>query len=130
MTDTPGHASPVRTTVRLLASGRRHARATVAIDLGEPALIGHYPGFAIFPGVCVLEYLHRSFLAAGFIDGNVELRKIKAVRFIAPVFPGDVLTIDVEVWREGEQWVCVATADTDRGPVASADLRYETGAGK
>jgi len=49
------------------------------------------------------------------------------VRFVGPVFAGDVLTIDVDVRRQGAQWIAAATARSVRGPVASADLRYTEG---
>ena len=39
------------------------ARAEVRIDPSEPVFAGHYPDFPIFPGVCVVECVHRSALA-------------------------------------------------------------------
>lgn len=125
MTDQPqGTASPVRAPLRVLSAGPAYVRTTVTVGADEPAFAGHYPGLAIYPGACVLEYLHRSFLSGGFAEEPLELRKLRAVRFTGPVFPGDVLTIDVDVRRDGEQWLCAATASSHRGQVATAELRY------
>lgn len=121
------YASPVRAPLRVVSAGPAKVRATVTVDADEPAFAGHYPGFAIFPGACVLEYLHRATLAGDFGDEQWELLKMKTVRFVGPVFAGDVLTIDVDVRRQGAQWIAAATARSVRGPVASADLRYTEG---
>jgi 3-hydroxyacyl-[acyl-carrier-protein] dehydratase len=64
---------------------------------------GHYPGSPITPGVLLCESvfqagaLHLSRLLAqeGLPPGVPLLVKISDVRFRSPVFPGDVVTIEV-----------------------------------
>jgi 3-hydroxyacyl-[acyl-carrier-protein] dehydratase len=64
---------------------------------------GHYPGAPITPGVLLCEsvfqagalHLARSLAAKGAPPGVPLLVKISDVRFRCPVYPGDVVTIEV-----------------------------------
>src|SRR4051794_10157168 len=115
--------TPVGGTPSITGGGSSYARTTVLVSADEPAFAGHYPGFPVFPGACVLEYIHRSVLAVGpqFGQPSVELVAVKSVRFLRPVFAGDMLSIEIDLCREGEHWSCVATASTERGRVVQAN---------
>jgi 3-hydroxyacyl-[acyl-carrier-protein] dehydratase len=64
---------------------------------------GHYPGAPITPGVLLCEsvfqagalHLARSLAKKGVPAGVPLLVKISDVRFRSPVYPGDVVTIEV-----------------------------------
>jgi 3-hydroxyacyl-[acyl-carrier-protein] dehydratase len=101
------------------------ATATVRIADDEPVLAGHYPQFPILPGVCVVECVHRGArLTAPAQAGRLALAAMESVRLLAPVFPGDTLTIALD-WRgEGLSWWCTGRAGTDRGDAAVVRLRY------
>ncbi|MCX4693194.1 3-hydroxyacyl-ACP dehydratase FabZ family protein [Streptomyces sp. NBC_01408] len=103
-------------------------RTTVHVAADERVFPGHYPGFPIFPGVCVVELVHRSAVATAPTAGaGVVLRAIESTRFLSPVFPGDDLTIDLKWSRRGEHWRCDAVAGTDRGRSATVRLRFTEG---
>ncbi|MFH1956884.1 MAG: UDP-3-O-acyl-N-acetylglucosamine deacetylase [bacterium] len=65
---------------------------------------GHFPGYPIFPGVLIAEALAQT--ACVLILSKPELKGklpffmgIESVKFRRPVFPGDTLTLDIEVLR-------------------------------
>ncbi|MFB6957509.1 3-hydroxyacyl-ACP dehydratase FabZ family protein [Streptomyces sp. NPDC056309] len=101
------------------------AVATVAIDRTEPVFAGHYPDFPIFPGVCIVECVQRGALAVAERSGMPEPRLIavESTRFLGAVYPGDLLTVRLEL-RDHEGGVrCQARASTERGDAASVRLR-------
>ncbi|MEE1809628.1 3-hydroxyacyl-ACP dehydratase FabZ family protein [Streptomyces sp. BE133] len=104
--------------------GRTSTRFTVAAD--EAVLPGHYPGFPIFPGVCLVEYVHLSVLATAPAEEPApELVAVEATRFTGPVYPGDELAADID-WKpvDGMAWQCRAKIRSGRGDAASVRLRY------
>lgn len=107
-------------------AGRTSTRFTVAVD--ETVLPGHYPGFPIFPGVCLVEYVHQSVLAtAPAEEPGPELVAVESTRFTGPVYPGDELTADID-WKPVDgAWQCRAKIRSGRGDAASVRLRYRRG---
>ncbi|MGY0070582.1 3-hydroxyacyl-ACP dehydratase FabZ family protein [Streptomyces sp. QTS137] len=104
--------------------GSTSTRFTVSAD--ETVLPGHYPGFPIFPGVCLVEYVHLSVLAtAPAEEPEPELVAVESTRFTGPVYPGDELTADIG-WKpvDGGAWQCRAKIRSGRGDAASVRLRY------
>jgi len=108
----------------------RHADGVTAIYVVDPAelvLIGHFPGFPIFPGVCLIECAHQAALLA--LSGNVTLAAVERARFFAPVFPGDEITARVAVAGH----TCRAELSVRRGAdghgedAALIRLRYREG---
>ncbi|MDQ0795503.1 hypothetical protein [Streptomyces sp. B1I3] len=109
-------------------TGKWSARYSVAVGAGEPVFAGHYPDFAIFPGVCVLECVRAAAEASvpPAADG-VRFAAVESCRFLAAVHPGDVLDIEL-VWEpRGADWRCTAKVATGRGPAASVRCRYRCG---
>ncbi|WP_395297035.1 3-hydroxyacyl-ACP dehydratase FabZ family protein [Kitasatospora hibisci] len=127
----PGPISPVVAGVEVVrppatgAEGRTSAATAVAVTADEPVLPGHYPGFPIFPGVCVIESVRLSALAAPPPGvGALALAGVETARFLSPVFPGDELAVELE-WREvAEGWRCTAEVATGRAVAARTRLRF------
>lgn len=105
-----------------------HSATSFTITVAEPVLPGHYPGFPIFPGVCLLECVHRSVLAtAPAAAEDLELATVESARFLSPVYPGEVITVDIDWLRgDGDSWTCKARVSSERGDAAKARLRYRT----
>ncbi|WP_053170866.1 hypothetical protein [Streptomyces sp. SBT349] len=126
-----GLRTPVAAEVTVLrpaaadGDGTLRAATTVVIDEREPVFPGHYPGLPIFPGVCVIECVHLSCLAATPPGaGRQALEAVESARFLSPVFPGDRLDIDL-VWS-GEPPALRSTARvrTARGEAARVRVRF------
>lgn len=101
---------------------------TVTVSPDEPVFAGHYPGFPIFPGMCVVELVHRgALLTAPAAAGELTLAAMVSVRFVAPVFPGDELTVTVQWKQDREQWRCAAKAKVAGRDAAVVKLRYRNG---
>ncbi|MBC6447466.1 hypothetical protein [Actinokineospora xionganensis] len=119
--------SPVREGIRvdeLSGDPLRSRTTTIAIDATNPIFAGHYPGFPIFPGIGLVECVHRSALATAPDNRDLELAAIESTRFVGPTFPGDELTTDLE-WKPADGgWTCLAVISSPRGEAAKVRLRY------
>ncbi|GAA4656365.1 hypothetical protein GCM10023347_02250 [Streptomyces chumphonensis] len=102
--------------------------ATVVTVAGDEKVFpGHYPGFPIFPGVCIVEYAHRSALATFPAEGRWELAAVESTRFLSPVFPGDELRTELTWSQDGEGWRCKAKVASQRGNAAQIRFRFDAG---
>jgi 3-hydroxyacyl-[acyl-carrier-protein] dehydratase len=74
-------------------------RAATLVCAGEPYLAGHFPGFAIFPGVFLLEALRQAVVfALGESQGRLpDISNVRSLRFVAPVLPGDLIELHATV---------------------------------
>lgn len=119
--------SPLAGTVEVLpAEGEFATRARFEVGSGETVLPGHYPGFPIFPGVCLVEGAHQGALATAPRGAKgATLVAVESTRFTGPVFPGDRVDIAMR-WKQTTdgQWQCRAGLSGAGGPVASVRLRY------
>jgi 3-hydroxyacyl-[acyl-carrier-protein] dehydratase len=99
--------------------------ALVTVDRDNPAFVGHYPGLPVFPGVCQIDCVHRTVLAAAGIEGvEPVLTTVASARFLRVVSPCDELRIDTAIARRGMEWHVDATLRGADGPVARVRLRY------
>lgn len=116
--------------VSLVSGAELTAVAVADVDPAEPLFAGHYPGFPILPGVCVIEYVrHAAWLAPPPGGTGAEFDVIEAARFLSPVGPGDRLRIEIR-WAEcSGGWRCTARVSADHGAVATVRLRYPTARG-
>ncbi|HTJ70660.1 MAG TPA: hypothetical protein VL551_24185 [Actinospica sp.] len=125
---TPAEATPLADDVRVV-SFDRSAPSTITtaayVDPAAPLLAGHYPGFPIFPGVCLIECAHRSVLSAGRLLGlSPALDGVRSARFSSPVLPGDEVTTEVELTTTAGRWQAKANATVGGRRVATVRLEY------
>ena len=109
-------------------------RAIKNVTVNEPYFPGHFPGQPTMPGVLILEALAQTgaliMLSMPEHKGKLlYLAGAEKVRFKRPVFPGDVLEMEVRViWhRRGFGKVnCVASVEGEA--VAEAELSWSLAA--
>lgn len=72
------------------------------ISGNEPFFVGHFPDFAIMPGVLIVEALAQASIILFKKSFDIEKNKGKVfllasanVRFTKPVFPGDQLVLEI-----------------------------------
>lgn len=85
----------------------------------EPVFAGHYPDLPIFPGVCLVECVHLA-VRQMVPDSPAGLVAVDSIRFHAPVFPQDLVTISLRWDQSG----CAARVDTGRGTAAVVRLGF------
>ncbi|MFZ5889618.1 MAG: 3-hydroxyacyl-ACP dehydratase FabZ family protein [Myxococcota bacterium] len=107
------------------SSDASSAVVEIDIDANEPLLAGHYPGFPIVPGVCLIECVQRAVeLTAPVPLRTMRLSEIESTRFLGAVFPGERLRMELRFDSDAERWLCLARLSTARGQAASVRLRY------
>ncbi len=74
------------------------------ISGNEPFFAGHFPNFAIMPGVLIVEALAQASIILFKKSFDTEQNKNKVfllasanVRFSKPVFPGDQLILEIDI---------------------------------
>lgn len=104
----------------------REVEVAVAVEPTMTVFSGHYPGFALLPGVFVLEAVHqavlRYFKAAG--GERPVLREVTSARFSRPVLPGDLLTVHCRLTPSPGGLGARATCATEGGKAATLRLEY------
>ena len=87
----------------------------------SPVYRGHFPGYPITPGVCLvqmaLEAIGEMTGRAGH-DGQVKLVAAKNIKFTSPVIPAEGTELRFNVSGEGENW----TVEVLNGDVLSARM--------
>jgi 3-hydroxyacyl-[acyl-carrier-protein] dehydratase len=72
---------------------------TLTIGAEHPALVGHFPGAPIVPGVLLVDEMVR---AAEAQLGPSSVRwRISTAKFLKPVRPGEILTLEHETLPNG-----------------------------
>jgi 3-hydroxyacyl-[acyl-carrier-protein] dehydratase len=110
-------------------------RAVKNISMTEPALVGHFPGRPVMPGVLVLEAMAQAGAllvhATEPFDADQQplaLLGIDKARFRRPVLPGDRLDLECQVVsRRGNVWRLKATATVDGALAADATFLASVG---
>ncbi len=104
------------------------------ISYNEPYFQGHFPGFAIVPGVLLIETMAQtaSFSVYPNMVRDIErlsrefqciLVGVDGARFRKPVIPGDSLRIETEVTKcRGRLWAFQCVAWVDGQKVAEAEI--------
>ena len=103
------------------------------VSANEPFFVGHFPDFAIMPGVIILEAMAQSSIVL-FTKGSTEtdnrnkvflLASVSNARFSKPVFPGDQLLIEINVEKIVSKGAIVnGVAKVNDKVVAKATLTF------
>ena len=77
-------------------------KAQKNVSNNEPCFQGHFPDYPVFPGVLILEAMAQATALLDFKSNDRDRENllyyfvgIDKARFKKPVFPGDILIIDV-----------------------------------
>jgi len=104
------------------------------VSFNEPMFQGHFPDFAIFPGVLSIEAMAQtaSFATYPYIVDDAEqmargfsviLLGVDDVRFRKPVIPGDILRIEAVLEKcRGGIWGFKCEITVDGAKVAQAKI--------
>lgn len=99
----------------------------------EPVFVGHFPDFAIMPGVLIIEAMaqasiilfRKSLPAKNNRDTVFLLASVNNARFTKPVFPGDQILIEITVEKIVSKGAIVqAAVAVDEKAVAKATLTF------
>ncbi|HHT9129779.1 MAG TPA: 3-hydroxyacyl-ACP dehydratase FabZ [Candidatus Brocadiaceae bacterium] len=99
----------------------------------EPVFVGHFPDFAIMPGVLIIEAMaqasiilfRKSLPPQDSKDTIFLLASIGNARFTKPVFPGDQLFVEINVEKIVSKGAIVqATVKVSEATVAKANLTF------
>jgi 3-hydroxyacyl-[acyl-carrier-protein] dehydratase len=124
----PARAVPLRAVDEaMVGPGPSEVMATKHVTAGDPYLVGHYPGFTIYPGVFVLETACQAvdLLARRTLGATAELAEIGWLRLTGPARPGDVLRLHAscdEIHPDGLRATVRCTVDD--APVAQLVLHF------
>lgn len=69
-------------------------QATIVIGADHPALAGHFPGEPVVPGVVILDEVRA---LAESRQSTHWVCAVTRVKFTAPLYPNEQLTIDLEL---------------------------------
>lgn len=103
-------------------------RATKVIDATDPYMSGHFPDFTIFPGIFIIESLRQAVASAFDQSGEMwpELRTLRSARFMAPLLPGDRMTLNATIGPVSERSSFAVEASCERSDgVVVAQLKAE-----
>jgi 3-hydroxyacyl-[acyl-carrier-protein] dehydratase len=99
------------------------------VSINEPFFQGHFPGFAVMPGVLIVEAMAQ---VAGVLVLNsipdrenkvVLLASIEQAKFRRPVLPGDQLRIEMKMGRRKATVAKMhGTATVNGAVVAEAEM--------
>lgn len=104
------------------------------VSYNEPFFQGHFPGYAILPGVLLIEIMAQAASFSVYPSMEKDLSRfagqfqciltgVDNARFRKPVVPGDTLRLETEVTRcRGKLWAFQCSATVDGQKVAEAEL--------
>jgi 3-hydroxyacyl-[acyl-carrier-protein] dehydratase len=94
-------------------------RAPLCIAVTHPSLPGHFPGEPIVPGVVILDEVQS---AARALAGGGRLAALPAVKFLAPLRPGERAECVLERRADGAILFRVERAGA---VIAQGSLRFD-----
>ncbi|OQZ02264.1 MAG: hypothetical protein B6D34_11505 [Candidatus Brocadia sp. UTAMX1] len=99
----------------------------------EPVFVGHFPDFAIMPGVLIIEAMaqasiilfKKSLSAQNTKDSVFLLASVNNARFTKPIFPGDQLLIEILIEKIVSKGAIIqASVMVEEKTVAKANLTF------
>lgn len=99
----------------------------------DPVFVGHFPDFAIMPGVLIIEAMaqasiilfRKSLSTQNTKDTVFLLASVNNARFTKPIFPGDQLLIEIMVEKMVSRGAIVqASVKVGEKAVAKATLTF------
>lgn len=90
------HAAPLDAVDEVAPDNAGGVTASKLVQIDDPYQEGHYPGFAIFPGIFIIEaavQTCRGACAARGLEDPGTVLAISSARFTIPLFPGDTLVL-------------------------------------
>jgi len=101
-----------------------------AVSMSDPILSGHFPGYPVYPGVLVVEALAQ--VGALLVLDSHKDREMLAMfggidrfRFRRPIFPGDVLRLEVDLlWQRGRVGKGYGRASVEGEIAAEGELTF------
>ncbi|HXO65806.1 MAG: 3-hydroxyacyl-ACP dehydratase FabZ [Steroidobacteraceae bacterium] len=111
----------------------RRIRTTKNVTGNEIQFLGHFPDYAIMPGTLIVEAFGQSasilFLRSTTVPMQpgdfLVLGLIRDMRFLAPVFPGDRLEINVNILKiAGDITLVEGEVSVDATVVARGQLGF------
>ncbi len=105
------------------------AVGTKCVTINEEFFQGHFPGHPVMPGVLILEALAQTACVmlmskGGLSDKIAYFMGIDGAKFRAPVRPGSVLKLHIEVLRLGRAGKFRGEAKVDGQTVAEAEMTF------
>ncbi|MFI1018833.1 hypothetical protein [Streptomyces sp. NPDC020965] len=105
------------------APGARLVRARVTVQLDDPFLAGHYPGFPLVPGFALVQYAHDLLVGGAGVGLGLPVVLRKA-RFRSPVRPGEELVVTARITDGADGVQAVASVSAADRPAAEFSLHY------
>ena len=106
------------------------ARGCKCVSANEAYFAGHFPQKKVMPGALIIEALAQmgaiAILSAPEDQGKLSMFSgIRQARFLRPVVPGDVLTLDCRITRrKGPIGLGTAVASVNGETVCDAELVF------
>ncbi len=107
----------------------KKAVGTKMVTINEPFFNGHFPEHPVMPGVLILEALAQTacvmLLSKGGFENKIAyFMGIDEAKFRAPVFPGTVLKLHIEVLRLGRAGKFRGEATVDGKLAAEGEMTF------
>ena len=120
---------------RVLERGPQSLTAVKTVSLAEEYLADHFPGFAVLPGVLMLEAMVQAgrALAAELdppVPGPLVLAEVRNVRYGQMVRPGQALQVQVSVRQRDGDALAMEGRGSVEGQLAVAGRFRLTPAGR
>jgi 3-hydroxyacyl-[acyl-carrier-protein] dehydratase len=110
-------------------TGERKIKAICKVPTESPIFEGHFPGFALMPGVLLIECMAQTTgwmvsVLTGF-TGLPLLVGVKNAKIRNIVLPGTELTFEGEIIHEGSGYAMAKCKGMSKdGPICDADLAF------
>lgn len=93
-------------------------RDEFTIAATHPCLPGHFPGNPVVPGVVLIDHVIKAVHAAE----DVSVTGVKRCKFVRPLYPDCICTVEWELQEQNIKFVCCDTEGIlARGALQTAD---------